>query len=124
MLIIFLSTFSLLPTVSLAQDAGAGQGQFIPCDGVKIPCTFYSLMQLISNVISFLVKIALPLATITIIYAGFIYLTTAISDQKSKAKKMMINVVIGFVVLLAAFIIVRTIVNTLLDPNISSHIKL
>ena len=103
--------------------ATSPNGCFIPCDGVKVPCDFNMLMLLISNIIGFVVKyLALPLATITIIYAGFIYLTTAITDQKAKARKMLLNVVIGFAVLLAAFIIVRTIVKVL-APNIASRIQ-
>ena len=116
-LILLISIFYLLPSISFAQ--GTGSGQFIPCDGPD--CTFTSLLQLVQNVFDFVVnKLALPLATITIIYAGFIILTARDNPaQMKKGRSMMIKVVIGFVILLAAWLIVKLIVNTLLaNPGI------
>jgi hypothetical protein len=130
---LFALSFGLILTSYFLIPAFANAANLIPCTntpgtGGVVPasdvCDFNALMQLVSNALKFLVELALPLATITIIYAGFLYLTTAVSDQKSKAKTMLINVVIGFAVLLAAFVIVRTIINVLLRPEIRSHINL
>ena len=106
---IFTHAASLIPCTNTPDASGV----------VKDPCDFNALLVLFSNVINFVVKdLALPLATITIIYSGFTYLTTAISDKKAKARQMLLNVVIGFAVILAAWLIVNTIVKTLVDPSI------
>lgn len=136
-LIILINLISLSPILTLAQPipspgtlvelAGAPacyNGKFVPCDGTdKCPCNFRALMQLADNVLSFLTNvIAIPLAVITFMYAGFLLMTTAVSDQRTKAKTMMRKVVIGFVVLLAANLIVKTILGVLLNPSMFSTI--
>jgi hypothetical protein len=125
---------NLTPITALAQvnpndavnvyNAVCTSGRFIPCDGTdKCPCTFVSLMQLVDNVLSFLTNvIAFPLAVITFTYAGFLYMTTAVSDQRSRAKGMMVKVVIGFAVLLSANLIVKTVLGVLLEPSILNKV--
>mgnify|MGYP001579986794 CR=1 FL=1 len=95
-------------------DAGAGFGQFIPCDGVKIPCDFTMLLKLVKNVLDWVVMISFPAAIISFAWAGFNLLTNGISDKRTEAKKMLWKIVIGFAIILAAWLIVRTIVGILL----------
>lgn len=61
--------------------------------------------------------ISVPVAAGVFAWAGFTYMTTGISDQKSAAKAMMQKVFIGFVAILAAWIIVTTITNSLLSDG-------
>jgi hypothetical protein len=67
-------------------------------------------------VIMELVRIALGfvgiIAVIIIMYAGFLWMTSAGNEQKvDEAKKTLVNAVIGLVIILSAFLIVSFIIN-------------
>jgi hypothetical protein len=69
-------------------------------------------------VIMELVRIALGfvgiIAVIIIMYAGFLWMTSAGNEQKvDDAKKILVNAVIGLVIILSAFLIVSFIINKL-----------
>lgn len=78
------------------------------------PCDFGDAMQLIRNIINFLLfTIATPIAGLVICYAGFILLTSGgSSEKKTKAKHVLMNVIIGYCLALGAWIIVNTIFST------------
>lgn len=88
--------------------------QFIPCDTT---CNYYDLLKLIDNIIDWIIKISIPVSALVLGWAGFTYLTTAISDKKSAAKKMIIQVFVGLVIILSAWIIVSTILGALLSDE-------
>jgi len=75
------------------------------------PCDFNYLMRLINNVIDFLLfTIATPLAALVFAYAGFLLITAGGDPAKStKAKTMMKNLLIGYLIALAAWLIINTI---------------
>lgn len=79
------------------------------------PCGFNEFMTLINNAIRFLLfTIATPLCALIIAYAGWLYISGASSEEsKGKAKKILTNVVIGYAIALAAFVIVKTILSSL-----------
>lgn len=90
------------------------------------PCGFNELMQLINNVIKFLLfTIATPLAALGIVYAGWLYLSAGGSTENTtKAKKILTNIIIGYVIALAAWLIVNTILKSLgLDSSIDTFLK-
>ena len=62
--------------------------------------------------------VSAPIAAGVIAWAGFLYMTTGVSDQKSAAKKIIQKVFIGFVFILSAWLIVTTIVNALLSDEV------
>lgn len=74
-------------------------------------CDFDMVMALINNIINFaLVTLATPLFAIIIIYAGYLYLTASgNSGNISTAKKILQNAIIGYIIALAAWIIVKSI---------------
>jgi hypothetical protein len=91
-------------------------------DGI---CGFSDLMLLVNNVIKFLLfNIATPLAGIAICYSGWLYLSSGGSSENvTKAKKILTNVVIGYVIGLAAWLIVKSIVVAIgLDPSINTFL--
>ena len=84
-------------------------------------CGWDELMILVNNVIKFLLfTIATPLVALILVYAGWLYLSSGgNSENISKAKKILLNVVVGYVIGLAAWLIVRTIVTSLgVDPKL------
>lgn len=114
-----------IPVGVLAQNT---QGQFIPCglydsaSKTLDECDFYDLLKLVQNVLNWLVMVSFSVAIITFSWAGFILLTSGGNvAQKDKAKKMLWSIVKGFAIILAAWLIVRTIVNTLLVPGIGDR---
>lgn len=104
-LFIFFILVLVFPSFSFAADYG-----LIPCDGnAGDPCSFEDVILLVDNVIDFLIfTFAIPIATIIILYAGWILLTKGASpDAIKKAKGMLWNVLIGLAIALAAWIIVE-----------------
>lgn len=90
-------------------------GNVIPCDGVAVKCDFTALITLGYRIIDFLLfKFAAPFAVILFMWAGFLFMFKSSSEGEiSKAKGIFWNVVIGFVVALAAFLIVKLVLTGL-----------
>lgn len=85
-------------------------------DGVN--CNFGHLVQLVKNILGFIVFVSIPLAAIAFAYSGFLILTAGPDAGKAqKGKTIFSNVAIGFVIILAAWLIVYTVTTALIDPN-------
>ena len=96
--------------------------KLVPCE---INCGFKEFMQLIQNVINFLMfDIASPLAAIAFAWAGIIMLTAGGSTEKIKqAKEVFWWVFIGFVVALSGWLVVSTLMGALLGGETASFVK-
>lgn len=83
------------------------------------PCNFNYFMALLNSIIRFLLfVIATPLVALIIMYTGYLYLTAGGSaGQTEKAKHILFNVVVGYIIALAAWLIVNTIVSSLLPKE-------
>lgn len=106
-------------------DMSSTGGGLVP-DCPEKGCGFKELMTLINNLIQFLLfTVATPLAAIIIAYVGWLYLSSGGNPGDiTKAKKILLNVVIGYVIGLAAWLIVKTIVSSLgVDPTINTFLK-
>jgi len=92
----------LVPVCNTELD---GNGGFVN------PCNFNMVMAFINNAINFLViKLATPLFALIIVYAGWLYLSSGGSSENvTKAKTILKNSVIGYIVALAAWLIVKSI---------------
>lgn len=111
----------LVPVYIFAADSGTGT--IIPCDGVTVPCTFPKLVELGSNLITYLVYLSIPLAAIAFARAGFLYMTAGGSQGKvEKAKELFIKVAWGFFFVLAAWLIVNLITKALLKPEFYTNL--
>ena len=74
-------------------------------------CGFSDAIRLIQRVIEYIFILVLPIMAIMFAYAGYLYLTSGGSKTKrDAAKKAMTNSIIGVVVIMAAWLIVKTIV--------------
>lgn len=104
--------------------AGAPTG-LVPCGttvsmGVTTNmCDFDGLITLAQNVINFLIfKFSAPLAAIMFVYAGILYLTAAGNEGKvTRAHGIFWDVLLGFCVILAAWLIISFIVNFFLGSS-------
>ncbi len=89
----------------------------IPDCGQYNNCGYNELLQLVNNIINWIIIISVPVAAGVFAWAGIVYMTTGIADKKSYAKGMMWKVFVGFVFILAAWIIVGTIAKALLKDT-------
>jgi len=61
------------------------------------------ISALASNIVNFLIWLAIPITAILIVYAGFLYITSAGNEEKVKtAQKALIWAIVGFAVVLIA----------------------
>lgn len=105
-----------IPLVSIAAN------DLIPCGvdknadlTIKDPCDFNKFLELINNVINFvLFKLAIPIAAIVFMYGGYEMVTSGgNSSAKEKAKKILTNTILGLIFAGASFIIVKVVLTTL-----------
>ena len=76
------------------------------------------LVELVNNVIAFLFTIASLIAVIVFVYAGFLLVSSRGNvAQIEKAKGLFSNAIIGFIIMLSAFLIVNTIMSMLLGSD-------
>ncbi len=108
-IIISLSVFLILilPAISLAEG-------LVPCD-TGASCDFNAFMTLINKVIHFILfDMVIPIAAIMFAYAGFLLITSGGSPEaKTKMKSVFTNTVLGLIIAVAAFLIIRTILSIL-----------
>ncbi len=95
----------------LAQDGGLGP--VVPdCEGDN--CKFADFLQLLDNIFQAILWLAVPAASIAIAYAGIV-LATAQDDtgKRNEAKAILWSAVLGLVIVLAAWLIVNTVLEFL-----------
>ena len=82
-------------------------------------CHFQNLINLIWAIIKFLVfYLAVPLAVVSIVYGGILYLSfPTIPHKKDEGKKIIRVALTGILMVLAAELIISTILNFFIDPQ-------
>lgn len=85
--------------------------QLVPCGQDDLPkCDFNAALMLLNNLIDFGLLLVPFLAAIALMFAGFMYLTSAGDTGKvGKAHEIFTDTVIGIIVALAAWLIIKTI---------------
>ncbi|HEY4714972.1 MAG TPA: pilin [Candidatus Paceibacterota bacterium] len=98
-------------------DLSSTGGGLVP-DCPETGCGWDQLMLLVAKVIDFLVfYLSLPIAAIAFAYAGFLLMTSGDnSGKRDQAKEIFRKVGLGLVIAMAAWLIVSTILTTLVDP--------
>ncbi len=94
----------------LALDTGGdtgGGGSIAPSSGsLNIPNPFgdvSTVSGLLFNIIGFLIVLSIPISMILVVYAGFLYITSAGNEDKIKtAQKTLTWALIGFAIVLIA----------------------
>ena len=91
----------------------------IPCGGYttasQSPCTINDFFYLVARIINLLISLGGIYAVLHIIISGFkMVVSQGNQEATKKAQEGVINAVIGFVMILVAFMCVNTLVNTLL----------
>jgi len=96
------------------------QTQLVPeaCLGDPSKCGSCELVDLVNNLIGFVLWFATVGATLMVVYGGFRLVTAGGNvDAMTKAKSIVTNVIIGYVLALAAFMIINTLLSILLPSG-------
>jgi hypothetical protein len=103
------AAFSLV-LVQAAHAASTGSG-LIPCDGPD--CDLNSVIQLANTLMTFFFKtLLLPLFVVMIIYLGYSYIAAqGKPGQHAKLGSMAKHMVLGLLLMLLAWAIVRTVLS-------------
>ncbi len=112
--LLILVVFNFLPLALLAALVPPGEGGDGP-DSYKWP----QLVQLFNNVTDFIfLDLMIPLAVIAIVWAGIQVLRGKTQPEELiKAKGALANVAIGIFMALGAYVIVKTILDLLVDSE-------
>ncbi|MDB5264725.1 MAG: hypothetical protein JWN64_296 [Parcubacteria group bacterium] len=100
----------LNPDFQIVPDANALDPDCL----ANAPLGFAGFLQLVQNLMNASVSVGLLVITLTIAYAGAILMLSPTNpENKSKAKSMISNAIIGFIIVLAAWLIVDFVMTTL-----------
>ncbi len=113
--------YASVPSVALAETV-----PIVPCGNMKDEsgrivdeCSFYDLVKMANRLIDTLIKISFPIAAAMIAWAGIIMmLNPANSGKRTEALNMMKNVVIGFAIIISAWLVVEAITKVLINENV------
>ncbi|OGE74005.1 MAG: hypothetical protein A3I07_03765 [Candidatus Doudnabacteria bacterium RIFCSPLOWO2_02_FULL_42_9] len=87
------------------------------CTGTGLPCQT-SITDFIMNIINIALTVAGLIAVLFLIIGGFRYITSAGNEETAEnAKKIIINAIIGIVIIILSFVIVRVISEALVRGN-------
>jgi len=93
--------------------------------GGPLACGSCELLQLSQNVINFFIFLAVVIAILMFVYAGFLYITAAGSPDKiSRAHKIFWTVFIGFIIVLSAWLFVDFLMKTFVGTESEQTQKL
>ena len=92
---------------------------------IGTPCGFNELTSMVNKIINFItVDLATPIFAIVLCIAGFMYIFDQGSETRvKKAKSMMLSALYGFLLVLAAWLIVKTILMAVGFPDAYSFLK-
>ena len=107
-IIIFVFVF---PLIVLGEEAGRGlEVEYPEISGTKPETVDFPLAQYVVYVYNFFIYIGGTLAVISIFIAGLTYLTSLGKPEKlASARKRIVSVFLGVIILLSSFLILRTI---------------
>lgn len=107
----YLILLTAFPNIVRGADGGTG---IISCKGGAPNCDFSDLLNTADNIFKMAVGVSVAVVAIIFAYAGWTYMTSGGDSGKVKqANKMFTNAAIGFGIVLAAFLIIELILNTL-----------
>ena len=109
----FVVIFFIAPTFALA--AAGLPGQIVPeqCNQVGGCQSVCDLATVAQNVLNTGIYIAVFLSAVLFAWAGWLYLTSVAGGEISRAKEIFVNVAIGLVIILAGWLVVDTLMRTL-----------
>jgi type IV secretory pathway VirB2 component (pilin) len=124
--LLFLSVLVFAPQSAFAAEA-TFLGPIIPeecyCDaehnnGVESAPEWGCVLQVIQNTINFAISIGVFIAVIIIAYAGALWMFSSLnSENRTKARTVLINAVVGLLIALSSWILVDFVMKTLYNEG-------
>ncbi|NQV90812.1 hypothetical protein HQ487_05425 [Candidatus Uhrbacteria bacterium] len=103
-----------LPAAAFAQLSQAQTDLTSVGSAIGTDATSNDLPELIGNIIGVLLSVLGIIFVVLVVYAGFLYLTSAGEpDKVKKAKTMLTQAVIGLVIIVAAYAIAAFVIDAL-----------
>jgi hypothetical protein len=88
-------------------------GGLVPCEGTE--CGACHFIELGNNILNWLIGVMMIIFAIIVAYTGFLLVTSSGNvETKNKVKRMFTNALTGLIILLAAWIVVDTIMRALM----------
>ena len=93
-------------------------GGFVTCEGTG--CSFCELVTMVQEIMFWVLGIIFLIFASVLIYAGFQFLTSGGTkeEQRSDAKKKITNAFIGLIIVLAAWLMVDTLMRAVLPGDV------
>lgn len=107
-----------MPIVSLAQTdiQVDGSGQFVPCSGTS--CSACDIVSLANNVVDWLVGFLALLFAVIMVVSGFrLVISGGNQSAKENAKSSLTNGLIGFLIVLGAWLAIDTLMRALVGDD-------
>jgi hypothetical protein len=110
----FVFLLLVLPTVSFAQDEG-----LVPCGGEGDPeCQACHVVQLAQNILTWVINIMASIIALIFVIGGIkMVMSAGDTGAVKQARKMITNSVIGFIILLTAWLIMDTVLKTFVNEG-------
>lgn len=108
MITALLTVFSLLPALSYAAGLPS---QIVPCNGKD--CTVCHIAELINRIVLTGLYLSAFFAALLFAYAGWLYMTS----NHSKGQQIFTDVLIGFLIVLSAWLIIDTIMRVMIGSK-------
>lgn len=134
LLLLIALSFALAPSVAYAQNKPIIPGNNILCknaENAQCPVTGNTttglntpegIAKLIINIASFVTYVVGAISVLFLVYGGFLYVTDTGDDKNSgKAKKILVNAVIGLIIAIVAITVVSVIGNIVSGTLISTQ---
>jgi hypothetical protein len=123
-LFIFIAALTLVtPTVKVfAATPALDYSGFVKCDGEvkveeqgrKTKCDFAALLKTVISLVNWLFYISIPIAVVLFAWGGVLYMTGK-PDNMGKARNIFAAVVVGFIIMITAWFLVRQVVSWFVD---------
>ena len=106
-----------MPLASFAQTGAGSDSDLVTCSGPD--CNFCTAVDMVDNIVDLLFAFLSIAAVLVIVFAGFKLVVSAGNPSAmSAAKSMITNVVVGFIIVLSAWLIVDTVMKALISDEI------
>lgn len=107
----------LLPVAALGQNVETG---LVTCGYNGNPCDTTDVVNFVNGLITFLISLLAVIAVIMLTITGFqMVVSGGNSSQMGVLKSRLTNIIIGIVIILAAWLVVDTIMKMLTDKGLN-----
>ena len=102
-----------LMVVGLMLQPNLASAQLVPCSGSE--CGTCQVVQLVEGIVDFIILLSVAIATIIIMWAGYLMLSAGgNSGQIKRGRDVLTNAIIGLIIVLACWLIVDIMLRSLL----------